>query len=287
MTNNGVTQEKPGGETRKLQELRKGDIVFLDIPFEENTRDYYNGYTPEEIRGKPFTDRFGRSSKERMVIYIGRDGKHMSYLPLTSKSADTEHDKAHQYELKDNSMTLRGTRKRRSFVEVDSLRCIKLKYDADLPYTGRIRRDDLENLLHRIANNTLQFDSDRDQRGYIPNYMPETFEEELHNRGYELTKETPLAKTFTKEGTTKSITRTKYGVVHYHNQMTKQEVCDLVGKREGKHLTLPEPKEQTEAVIRPLKRNKDPQKRKRPSFSETVEQLSKTEETKSYGYTAY
>ena len=50
MTNNGVTQEKPGGETRKLQELRKGDIVFLDIPFEENTRDYYNGYTPEEIR---------------------------------------------------------------------------------------------------------------------------------------------------------------------------------------------------------------------------------------------
>ena len=98
MTNNGVTQEKPGGETRKLQELRKGDIVFLDIPFEENTRDYYNGYTPDEIRGKPFTDRFGRSSRERIGIYIGREGKHMSYLPVTTNSAASDHDKAPQSE---------------------------------------------------------------------------------------------------------------------------------------------------------------------------------------------
>lgn len=59
------------GRTRKLHDLRRGDIINMRVPFEENTRDYYNGYKPEEIRGRPFTDRFGQSGKERMVIYMG------------------------------------------------------------------------------------------------------------------------------------------------------------------------------------------------------------------------
>ena len=59
-------------EYRKPKDLRKGDIVFMRIPFEENTSDYYNGYRPKEIRGNLFRDRNGDSSKPRFVIEIGR-----------------------------------------------------------------------------------------------------------------------------------------------------------------------------------------------------------------------
>lgn len=38
--------------TKTWKEMKKGDIVYMDIPFEENTKDYYNGYDPQEIRGE-------------------------------------------------------------------------------------------------------------------------------------------------------------------------------------------------------------------------------------------
>ena len=60
--------------TKTLKELQPGDIIRVQVLFAENTRDYYNGYTPEEIRGGKYTDRFGQSGKNRMVIFLGRDG---------------------------------------------------------------------------------------------------------------------------------------------------------------------------------------------------------------------
>lgn len=88
---------------KSLKELRKGDIVHMGIPFEENTTDYYNGYRPQEIRGSLYTDKDGRAAKARYIVVIGHDENNIMYLPLTSRRSGF--DEKHQYELEDNSMT--------------------------------------------------------------------------------------------------------------------------------------------------------------------------------------
>lgn len=220
------------GRTRKLTALRRGDVININVPFEENTRDYYNGYKPSEIREKPFTDRFGRSSKTRMVIYLGRDGQDMLYLPLTSKT-NSGADALHQYELKDVSMLPLGDPPKRSFVELDSVRCMHISYQRELAYTGYLNKEDLNNILHRVSNATLQYDSKRDCRGYIPSYMEKTFTDELKNRGYKKTLENEDRKQYAKIPPGTTITRTKYGMVHYHYPLSKEEVKQMVNIREG------------------------------------------------------
>lgn len=223
------------GRTRNLQDLRRGDIINIRVPFEENTRDYYNGYKPEEIRGRFFTDRFGQSGKERMVIYMGRMGQTMLYLPLTSKqhAADERYE---QYELKDNSMTPKKDPTRKSYVETHTLRSMRISRKRELSYTGRINKLDLGNIIHRIANNTLQLDSNRDQRGYIPNTMREVFLMELLHQGFGDWKQTPYGDVYTKKDKSCSVTLTNFGIVHYHVNATKEEVHEMVSKREGRPL---------------------------------------------------
>ena len=264
------------GIKRKLSALHMGDILNIRIPFEENTRDYYNGYKPEEIRGKLFTDRFGNSSKKRMVIYIGRDGNEMLYLPITSKHT-TDHDILHQYELKDTSMMPEGTVKRRSFVEVDSLRMIRISPQRELSYTGHIEKEDLENIVHRISNNTLQFDSKRDQRGYVPASMAETFENELTLRGYAVAYECKYYKTWQKGSTGQTIKHTKYGAVHYHYPMEKEDVRKYVSLREGSVILFPIEETNNSQKDMKSKEGGAPLQtgKQTAAFSDTVSSLSK------------
>lgn len=227
------------GRTRKAEALRQGDIVNLRVPFEENTRDYYNGYKPTEIRDKPFTDRFGKSSKVRMVIFIGRDDDTIYYLPVTSKNSI--HDLDHQYELKDTFMmpTPEDGRMKRSFVEVDSVRALRVSPQRELSYTGYITKKDLSNIMHRIANNTLQFNGQRDKRGYVPPSMQKTFENELKQRGYEKTVNEPDKLVYEKKETGQMVRETSDGLVHYHYQKTKEQVRALVSLREGHTIRPP------------------------------------------------
>ena len=185
--------DKVQSRTRKLTALRKGDIVNINVLYEENTRDYYNGHKPQDIRGHRFVDRFGNSSKRRMVIYIGRDGENMLFLPLTSQTADSS--LPHQYVLKDNSMTPRRSPDMKSYVEVECLRAVHISYHRDIPYTGRITKEDLGNILHRLSNWTMQFSARRDQRGYVPDDMEDAFLKELFHQGYMLESETEYKKT--------------------------------------------------------------------------------------------
>lgn len=222
------------GRNRKLYMLHRGDIINIEVPFEENTEDYYNGYQPSEIRERPFTDRFGKSSKRRMVVYIGRDDDMVYYLTLTSKTGRYK-DKEHQYELKDNSMMpgYDGTRNK-SFVEVDSVRTVRVPMEKLIPFTGTLGKEDSENIFHRISRNTLQFDSKRDQRGWISPDVQDQFEETLQAHGYMQKEGTGDHKVFIQDGTTKTITQTKDGLVHYHVPLSKQTVWRLVSRREGK-----------------------------------------------------
>lgn len=252
------------GRTRKLHDLRRGDIINMRVPFEENTRDYYNGYKPEEIRGRPFTDRFGQSGKERMVIYMGRMGQTMLYLPLTSKQHDAD-ERYEQYELKDNSMTPKKDPTRKSYVETHTLRSMKINRNRNLDYTGRLNKLDLGNIIHRIANNTLQLDSNRDQRGYIPNTMREVFLMELIHQGFCDWRQTPYGDVYRKKDQSSSVTLTQFGMVHYHVNVTKEEVHEMISKREG----------------RPL----PPLKDSSLDFQQQVQQLTNGKETKQYATT--
>lgn len=222
------------GIKRKLPELRRGDVINLRVPFEENTRDYYNGYKPEEMREKPFTDRFGNSSKKRMVVFVGCDGPDMLYLPITSKTGHP-HDVHNQYELKDNSMLPSKDPNRRSFVELNSLRAIRISQQRELQYTGHLISEDICSILHRLCNNTLQFNSKRDQRGFIPPYMEKIFIKELLERGYRLDpKSTENRKIYRQIRTKQMVTRTKSGMVYYHYEMAKEDVLIMVSLREGR-----------------------------------------------------
>lgn len=259
------------GKTRKITQLRRGDIINIDAPFEENTRDYYNGYTPQQIRGHKFTDRFGQSSKSRMVIYIGRDEQTLYYLPVTSRQ--TEVDLPHQYELKDNSMTPKAKNENiKSYVECDNLRTVQIPFGTDIPYTNRITNEDLKNIIHRISNLTLTFGSQRDKRGYVPHEARETFEQELSDRGFIIRKETENRKIWRKDNI--EITQTKYGLIHYHVVLSKQDVAVLVSKREGRDI-MREKKAKPHRRVDSVKKNHPKKKPKDDELSSSVQKLSK------------
>lgn len=223
----------------KLRELRTGDLLLIPAPFEENTRDYYNGYTPEEIRGCRFTDRFGKSSKIRLVLYIVRDGNMMFYCPLTSRHGST-YDAAHQYELMDNSMTITKDPTVRSFVEIDSLRAIRLSYDREILRTGRITQMDLDNILHRLSNRTVSLVSDEDQRGYVSKETKALLLRKLAFYGFRETARTEYRVFYRNGHTGVTVVRNRFGAVSYHVPKTKEEVRRMVEEREGRPITKKE-----------------------------------------------
>lgn len=265
---------------KKLKDLVPGDIVKVHVLFVENTRDYYNGYKPEEIRGSLYTDRFGHSGKDRMIIYLGRDGKSMCYLPLTTKHRSF-HDLTHQYELKDNSMTEKSSPNLRSFVEVDHVRMMKVAYDSDLHYIGHTAQEDLENLFHRISNNTLQYNGMRDQRGYVPDSMFPLFEKELFDTGYQKVSTNPYRAVYTKKENGQKVIRTQNGMVHYHKELSKDEVRKSVFARERYRDRRTEARQERLAARKEHKsqRTKKRQKEEETAFSKNIQALTEKEES--------
>lgn len=216
-------------QTRTLQHLRKGDIVWIDAPFEENTRDYYNGYHPKAIRGNLYTDRFGRTGKSRMVMYLGRDERLMFYLPLTS-SAGNYFDPMYQYKLTDNSMTYKPTPDTQSFVETAAVRVVGVHPMRPLPYDGRVTKEDLGRILYQVTGHSFRMEGTKDRRGYISDPVQPTWETMLLSDGYrKVEKEDRIV--YKKSG--HIITRTQYGMVSYHQCLTKEEVREKVQLREG------------------------------------------------------
>lgn len=244
-----------------LLQLRMGDILYIKAPFEENLNDYYNGYTVQEIRGHIFTDRFGRDSKKREVIYMGHDGQNLLYIPLTSQNTSA-FDKLHQYKLKDNSMTHKATPEIESFAEVSNMRAVRVNYDDALIRNGHIRDLDLRNIQHRIAHNTLQITGDKDGRGYIPNGMVSVWRTEIEQQGFTCIRNTQDKQVYQKDNI--NICRNKDGMVHYHCIKTKDEVKRMVAKREGVHSF----RQQKEAL----------------EFSKAIESITQTERKREDNY---
>lgn len=216
---------------KTLEELRKGDIIHMRIPFEENTTDYYNGYSPQEIRGGLYVDRNGQTSKARYVVVIGHESNSIQYLPLTSRHS--RFDSLHQYELEDNSMTYKKDPNMKSYVEVDSLRSINVNPKWNITYQGQIAENDMVNIMVRLGKRGLDFESDRDQRIYVSRNNEGLFDKQVKENGYTLSRETATQKTYSKEDG-RTVTKAKWGLVKYHVPLSKEEVTELIAKHEGK-----------------------------------------------------
>lgn len=218
-------------ETRKPEKLVKGDIVYMGIPFEENTPDYYNGHDPKEIRGHLYENNDGKTAKARYIVVIGRDDNNIIYLPLTSRRAGF--DEQHQYELQDNSMTHKKSPDMKSYVEIDSLRSVYTNLKWDIEYIGRVAETDMVNIMVKLGKRDIDFESKRDQRAYVSQNKDTIFEKNLVKNGYTLSEENFTEKRYNKEDG-RTITKSKWGLVKYHVPLSKEEVTELVAKRENK-----------------------------------------------------
>lgn len=245
-------------ERRKLKDLKKGDIVHMRIPYEENTLDYYNGYHPKEIRGRWFKDRFGDTSKPRMVIVIGHDDNNILYLPLTSRHSGF--DSKHQYVLQDNSMTWKQDVDMKSYVETHSLRAVYANPEWNIECIGRIAENDMTNIMVKLGKYEIDFESKRDQRAYVSRNRESQFERQLNENGYKLTekKDDFTEKTYKNEDG-RTITKSRWGLVKYHVPLSKEEVTELVAQRENKladdftkavaYITQKSANQESEAVV--------------------------------------
>ena len=223
---------------RTSAQLAPGDIIFTYIPFEENTPDYYNGHAPHTIRNPEFVNRRGEAGKSRVVIYMGRDGDSILYLPITS-SIGNKSDQFHQYRLKNNDCINRNGKYPNSYVEIDSLRALSAHPKKTFKAQGSIMEDDLNNIMHRVTHTTMQLASSRDYRGIIPHTMESDWANELLQGSFRHTETTPTHKTYTNGDV--SITRNTEGMVHYHRDTDKETIRLQVSQREGRLLPpLPE-----------------------------------------------
>lgn len=223
-------EEHKEPELRHPEDLRKGDIIRMRIPFEENTRDYYNGYDPREIRGDYYKDRFGDTGKPRFVIVMGQEGNNIIYLPLTSNSR-SKADGVHQYTLQDNSMTWKKDPDMKSHVELDSLRAVYANPKWTLQLMGHVTENDLINVQVKLGKREINFDSECDQRIYVPMKKEESFIRNIENNGYVFQKEENNTKTY-RNNDGRTITKQKWGLVKYHVPLSKDEVKRIVAENE-------------------------------------------------------
>ena len=78
----------------------------------------------------------------------------------------------------------------------------------------------------------MDMESKRDQRVYVSRNNTASFERNLAEKGYEVSKSEPNQTTYrNEEGRT--ITKQKWGLVRYHVPLSKEEVANLVAEREN------------------------------------------------------
>ena len=218
---------------KNIGTLQPGDVIRIWAPYEENTREYYNGYHPIKIRGHLYEDKFGRKGKSRNVIYMGHDGKDLLYLTLTT-SHTTFRDTAYQYQLQDNSMTYKEHDDIVSFVETLSIRAVRPR-DESVVYNGHLNADDWANIMHRIVNNSMQYYPTRDIHGIIPKENVSIWENELYHMGYQKEGMKDNKQVYTKQTNDGKhrITRSESGYVYYHHKRSIEHVQEIVAYRES------------------------------------------------------
>lgn len=211
-------------KNRLVSDLEFGDIILANVAFEENTRDYYQGYPVYHIINDAITDEFGRTSKIRPVVIMGQTGKQVFVAPLTSQNG-SNYDFEHQLQLKDTPEMLKDVDN--SFVEVTDVRMVFLDPSYEVPYLTKLGNIDTKNLVEKYETRfqTRAFNNPtKDTHTYIPD--EESFYDYWKNEGYERKGNTLLKGIH-------SITLHD-GIASSHYDVSKEEVL----KRTHKHSTF-------------------------------------------------
>lgn len=167
--------------TKKMSELKHGDIIYTSILFEENQSDYYHGHKVRDVIHDLVADKYGNTAKYRPAIFLGRGENDDIYLAtMSSKSAG--HDSEHQLQLQDTE-GLPGNGP--SYIEVSNMKRQRYKPEYDIPVIREINPDDLERLHQNYYSNLM---SDRhhqtwkDAHIYAPD--KEAYYKHLETEGY-------------------------------------------------------------------------------------------------------
>lgn len=222
--------------TYTYRDLSFGDVIEITAPFEENTTEYYNGYSPYEIRGDLVRDRFGRTEKQRPVMVIDVTPTELTYIPLTS-SRGNEHDKLHQYPLEDNSMTPQHNHHRpiTTYAETASVRVIPIKADDIADYYGAIKENDLAEIQKFLMNNAQDVYDIHDKHVYMGQDQMEKFVDTLESQNYKKSIDENGLPVYSQNNRT--FTLSQSGVVKVHFELSAEQVRRRIEQKE--HIRLP------------------------------------------------
>lgn len=211
-------------KNRLVSDLEFGDIILANVAFEENTRDYYQGYPVYHIINDAITDAFGRTSKIRPVVIMGKTDGQVFVAPLTSQNG-SNYDFEHQLQLEDTVEMLKGVDN--SFVEVTDVRRVFLDPSYEVPYLAKLGNMDTKNLVEKYKTRfqTRAFNNPtKDTHTYIPD--KESFYDYWQNEGYER-----KGNTVSKDNHHITLHN---GIASSHYDVSKEEVL----KRTHKHSTF-------------------------------------------------
>lgn len=219
------------------RDLSFGDVIKITAPFEENTTEYYNGYSPYEIRGDLVRDRFGRTEKQRPVMVIDVTSTELTYIPLTS-SRGNDHDEAHQYQLEDNSMTPQHNwyRPVKTYAETASVRVIPINSDEIADYYGKIKEHDLAEIQKRLMEDAQDVYDGNDKHVYMGEKQMAAFINGLESHNYKKTIEDGLS-VYSQDNRT--FTLSESGVVKVHFELSVSQVRRRIERKE--HIRLRPP----------------------------------------------
>ena len=215
--------------TEKLmKDLSFGDIITTRIPFEEITKDYYNGYNEYDVRGELFSVN-GQRSKVRPVMVVAVNDNQLLYVSITSKNGNGG-DKFHQYKVTDNSMTP-GHEYHDTYVEISGVRAKYINPEKNVNVFPKFQPKDLWNIRQSLIDTATTTDT-RDRYAYIGYENVESFRQALVRNNFEQNeKEDKFARD------NRTITVRDNGVIHHHFERTIDEVRMLVEEYEGIQLT--------------------------------------------------
>lgn len=149
---------------KKVTDLEFGDIVSLNAPYEEFTRDYYCGHSYKAVFGEDFRDKYLRTSKVRPVMVVSYENNVLTYCTVTSKST-SKHDKEFQYKCKQPIKTSEN-REYDSYIETKGIRQIKLKEHYHLKDAGKLAHVDKQNVLSEFTKQSSDYTRKKDIHRY-------------------------------------------------------------------------------------------------------------------------
>lgn len=227
---------------KPYKDLEYGDVVKIKAPFEENTREYYNGHSPLDVRGSLVRDKFGNSSKTRPVMVLDVTDDKLFYIPLTTSSRKyARHDEQHQYKLKNNDMTPKHPRREvDTYAETGSVRVFYLnKKWSDVRYFGRIDQVDLKQITWRLNHDARNIVDGVDRHTYM-SANKDRFEEALLSAGYQKT-QTQTANRYSLENRTFTVYNS--GIVGAHFELPLDVVRRRMELLEGQFTPDPHKRE--------------------------------------------